>query len=138
MFALDNIKRFLRLVSTSSIDSEQQYRRLKLMERDIGVPVKIAVLGLMAYFLFFSEFINERTKIASEPVQQLFLGYVLVNVGAILFFLFFNRWPLRVVLWVTLVMNFIDGLVVSALVVITRFIDFGILSVGVRLQKQKP
>ena len=55
MFALDNIKRFLRLVSTSSIDSDQQYRRLKLMERDIGVPVKIAVLCLMAYFLFFSE-----------------------------------------------------------------------------------
>lgn len=124
MFALDNIKRFLRLVSTSSIDSDQQYRRLKLMERDIGVPVKIAVLCLMAYFLFFSEvFPNERTKIASEPVQQLFLGYVLVNVGAILFFLFFNRWPLRVVHWVTLVMNFIDGLVVSALVVITGGLD---------------
>ena len=130
MFALNSIKRFFRIVSTSSIDSEQQYRRLKLMERDIGVPVKIAVLGLMAYFLFFSEYVQnenlivrERVEIALDPVQQLFLGYVIVNVGAILFFLFFNRWPLRVVHWVTLVMNFIDGLVVSALVVITGGLD---------------
>ena len=51
MFALNSIKRFFRIVSTSSIDSEQQYRRLKLMERDIGVPVKVAVLGLMAAML---------------------------------------------------------------------------------------
>ncbi|RTZ79396.1 MAG: malate dehydrogenase [Gammaproteobacteria bacterium] len=58
-------------------------------------------------------------EIALGPVQQFFLGYLLVNVGAIMFFLFFNRWPLRVVHWVTLVMSFIDGLVVSALVVIT-------------------
>ena len=130
MFALNSIKRFFRIVSTSSIDSEQQYRRLKLMERDIGVPVKVAVLGLMAYFLFFSDYVQhkdfivrERVEIALGPVQQFFLGYLLVNVGAIMFFLFFNRWPLRVVHWVTLVMSFIDGLVVSALVVITGGLD---------------
>ena len=130
MFALNSIKRFFRIVSTSSIDSEQQYRRLKLMERDIGVPVKVAVLGLMAFFLFFSDYVQhkdfivrERVEIALGPVQQLFLGYLLVNVGAIMFFLFFNRWPLRVVHWVTLVMSFIDGLVVSALVVITGGLD---------------
>ena len=130
MFALNSIKRFFRIVSTSSIDSEQQYRRLKLMERDIGVPVKVAVLGLMAYFLFFSDYVQhkdfivrERVEIALGPVQQFFLGYLLVNVGAIMFFLFFNRWPLRVVHWVTLVIGFIDGLVVSALVVITGGLD---------------
>ena len=130
MFTLNSIKRFFRIVSTSSIDSEQQYRRLKLMERDIGVPVKVAVLGLMAYFLFFSDYVQhkdfivrERVEIALGPVQQFFLGYLLVNVGAIMFFLFFNRWPLRVVHWVTLVMSFIDGLVVSALVVITGGLD---------------
>ncbi len=130
MFALDNIKRFIELVSTSSIDADQQYRRLKLMERDIGVPVKVAVLGLMGYFLFFSEyvrskdlFVREISEIALGPVQQFFLGYLVVNVGVITFLLFFNRWPLRVVHWVTLVMSFIDGLVVSALVVITGGLD---------------
>ena len=130
MFAFENIKRFFRLVSTSSIDSSEQYRRLKLMERDIGVPVKFAVLGLLAYFLFFSEYVEgkdfilrARVEIALEPVQQLFLGYVMVNMGAMVFFLMFNSWKLRVVHWVTLVMNFVDAMVVSALVVITGGLD---------------
>ena len=130
MFAFENIKRFFRLVSTSSIDSSEQYHRLKLMERDIGVPVKVAVLGLLAYFLFFSEYaegkdyiLRARVEIALEPVQQFFLGYVVVNMGAIMFFLMFNNWKLRVVHWVTLVMNFVDALVVSALVVITGGLD---------------
>ena len=130
MLAWDNIKRFFRLVSTSSIDAVEQYRRLKLMERDIGVPVKVAVLGLMAYFLFFSEYVEgrdfilrARVKIALEPVQQFFLGYVVVNLGAITFLLLFNRWKLRVVHWFTLVMNFIDAIVVSALVVVTGGLD---------------
>ncbi len=126
MFARENIKRFLRLVSTSTIDPAEQYRRLKLMERDIGVPVKIAVLGLIAYFLFFSEYIEgrdfilrARVKVALVPVQQFFLGYVVVNLGAVVFFLMFNRWKLRVVHWFTLVMSFIDAIVVSGLVVNT-------------------
>ena len=100
------------------------------MERDIGVPVKVAVLGLMAYFLFFSEYVEgrdfilrARVKIALVPVQQFFLGYVVVNIGAITFLLMFNRWKLRVVHWFTLVMNFTDAIVVSALVVITGGLD---------------
>ena len=130
MFTWEKIKRFFRLVSTSSIDAAEQYRRLKLMERDIGVPVKVAVLGLMAYFLFFSEYVEgkdfilrARVMIALEPVQQFFLGYLVVNLGAIIFLLMFNRWKLRVVHWGTLVMNFIDAIVVSALVVITGGLD---------------
>ena len=131
MSVIDNIKRFFRLVSTSSIDDQQQYQRLKLMERDIGVPVKVAVLMIVAYFLFFSEFVEnkesnilkEKLNITLELVQQFFIGYILVSLGVIAFYLTFNRWKLRVVHWVTLLMNFIDALVVSALVVITGGLD---------------
>ena len=45
---LQPIKRLFKLVTTSTIDHEQHYKRLKLMERDIGVPVKVAVLLLTA------------------------------------------------------------------------------------------
>ncbi len=130
MPALKKIQRFFKLVSTSSIDPDEQYSRLKLMERDLGVPIKIFVLAIMAYFLFFSQWIQEReyilrerVEVALEPVQEFYLGYVLVNVGAIVFLIFFNRWPLRVVHWVILVMNFVDAMVVSALVVITGGLD---------------
>ena len=125
MSAVENFKRFFRLVSTSSIDPDEQYGRLKLMERDLGVPIKVFVLAITAYFLFFTDEFKgtQWLDVALEPVQEFFMGYVLVNVGAIAFLLFFNRWPLRVVHWVTLVMNFIDAMVVSALVVITGGLD---------------
>ena len=125
MSAIENIKRFFRLISTSSIDSDEQYGRLKLMERDLGVPIKVFVLAVTAYFLFFTDEFKgtQWLDVALEPVQEFFMGYVLVNVGAIAFLLFFNRWPLRVVHWVTLVMTFVDAMVVSALVVITGGLD---------------
>ena len=100
MPALKKIQRFFKLVSTSSIDPDEQYSRLKLMERDLGVPIKIFVLAIMAYFLFFSQWIQEReyilrerVEVALEPVQEFYLGYVLVNVGAIVFLIFFNTLP---------------------------------------------
>ena len=125
MSAIENIKRFFRIISTSSIDSDEQYGRLKLMERDLGVPIKVFVLAITAYFLFFTDEFKgtQWLNVALEPVQEFFMGYVLVNVGAIAFLLFFNRWPLRVVHWVTLVMTFVDAMVVSALVVITGGLD---------------
>jgi signal transduction histidine kinase len=128
MLLIDYIKRFFRIVSTSSIDPEQQYRRLKLVERDIALPVKIVVLCITAYFLFFfqhEEIIvrGEDVDITLRQVKMVFLGYVVINIAGVIFYLFFNRWPLRVVHWVTLVMNLIDGLVLSALVVVTHGLD---------------
>ena len=127
MITFSPIKRFFKLITTSSIDHEQHYKRLKLMERDIGVPVKIAVLVLMAIFLLnwkkvWPDYIETEATF-HDPVQKLFYAYALVNVGAVVFFLFFNRWPLRVVHWVTVLMGLLDALVVSSLVVITGGLD---------------
>ena len=121
MSVIENIKRFFELVSTSSIDPDERYARLKLMERDLGVPIKVFVLAITGYILFCTDEFKgtQWLDVALEPVQEFFIGYVLVNVGAVVFLLFFNRWPLRVVHWVTLVMTFVDAMVVSALVVIT-------------------
>ena len=128
MLLTDYIKRFFRIVSTSSVDPEQQFRRLKLVERDIALPVKIVVLCITAYFLFFfqhEEIIvrGEDVNITLRQVKIVFLAYVVVNIFGVLFYLFFNRWPLQLVHWVTLGMSVIDGLVLSALVVVTHGLD---------------
>ena len=128
MLLTDYIKRFFRIVSTSSVDPEQQFRRLKLVERDIALPVKIVVLCITAYFLFFfqhEEIIvrGEDVNITLRQVKIVFLAYVVINIFGTIFYLFFNRWPLRVVHWVTLGMSIIDGLVLSALVVVTHGLD---------------
>ena len=99
------IKRFFKLITTSSIDHKQHYKRLKLMERDIGVPVKIIVLLITAFLLLGSSVVWDPVaitpveKLYHYPIKRLFLGYAIVNVGAILFFILFNRWQLRVVHW---------------------------------------
>ena len=121
------IKRFFKLITTSSIDHEQHYGRLKLMERDIGVPVKIAVLLITAFFLLkWREIWPSHLEVEEafhDPVKRLFVGYAIINVGAILFFIMFNRWKLRVVHWFTVLMNVVDAAVISGLVVITGGID---------------
>ena len=121
------IKRFFKLITTSSIDHEQHYGRLKLMERDIGVPVKIAVLLITAFFLLkWKEIWPSHLEVEEafhDPVKRLFMGYAIINVGAILFFIMFNRWKLRVVHWFTVLMNVVDAAVISGLVVITGGID---------------
>ena len=121
------IKRFFKLITTSSIDHEQHYQRLKLMERDIGVPVKIAVLLITAFFLLRWRELwpshGEVEEAFHNPVKMLFIGYAIVNIGAILFFILFNKWKLRVVHWFTVLMNVDDAAVISGLVVITGGID---------------
>ena len=126
MTGLENIQRFFRLVTTSSIEPRQHFQRLKVMERNIGVPVKIVVLSLTAVFLFGTDWHKREIiskEIAVETVRAFFLGYVMINVGAVAFFLSINRWPLRVVHWVTLLMNFLDAMVIGTLVVITTGIN---------------
>ena len=97
------------------------------MERDIGVPVKIAVLLITAFFLLrWRELWPSHAEVEEafhNPVKMLFIGYAIVNVGAILFFILFNKWQLRVVHWFTVLMNVVDAAVISGLVVITGGID---------------
>ena len=89
------IKRFFKLITTSSIDHEQHSQRLKLMERDIGVPVKLAVLLITAFFLLrWKELWPSYAEVEEafhNPVKMLFIGYAIVNVGSILFFILFNN-----------------------------------------------
>ena len=122
MLLTDYIKRFIRIVSTSSIDPEQHSQRLKLVERDIALPVKTVVLCITGYFLFFFEhqeiiMHGEDVDITLRQVKIVFIAYVIINIFGFTFYLFFNRWPLQMVHWVTLGMSIIDGLVLSALVV---------------------
>ena len=122
-----SIKHLFKLITTSSIDHEQHSKRLKLMERDIGVPVKVAVLLITAFFLLrWKELWPSHAEVEEafhNPVKMLFIGYAIVNVGAIFFFILFNRWQLRVVHWFTVLMNVVDAAVISGLVVITGGID---------------
>jgi len=125
-----DIKSFLKLVSSPSIDPEQQRHRLKVIERDIAMPVKLAVLGIMAYFLFFSQYLHDNNvrwfdevKPWHDLMRSVFLVYMVINVTVLLFYLFFNRWKLLTIHSIAVAMNLLDAAVVAALVIITGGLD---------------
>ena len=130
MNIFSDIKNFLKLVSSPSIDPEQQRHRIKVIERDIAMPVKMAVLGIMAYFLFFSTYLYDNNIIRFDEVKpwhdlmrSVFLVYVVVNMAVLTFYLFFNSWKLLAIHSVVVAMNLLDATVVAALVIITGGLD---------------
>ena len=46
-------KRLSALLTTPATDTAYQASRLRFMERDIGLPVKLVVWLLLYYYLFF-------------------------------------------------------------------------------------
>ena len=121
-----NFKRFFRLMVTSAVDAEDRRDRLRFMEQNLGVPTKIAVLGMLAYLLFFSDWFRGLSVIgtvALPTVKMFFIAYLIINAGAIAFCLFIVRWPLALAQSITLMVAVVDTLFVSALVVVTGGIE---------------
>lgn len=111
---------------TSAVDVEHRRERLKFMEQNLGVPTKVAVLGMLAYLLFFSDWFRGLSVIgdvALPTVKVFFIAYLIINAAAIAFCLFITRWPLALAQSVTLMIGVVDTLFLSAMVVVTGGIE---------------
>ncbi len=111
---------------TSAVDVEHRRDRLQFMERNIGVPTKLVVLGMLAYLLFFSDWFRGLSVIgdvALPTVKTFFMAYLIINAGAITFCLFITRWPLALAQTVTYMSSLVDTLFLSAMVVVTGGIE---------------
>jgi signal transduction histidine kinase len=85
------IKTLPQLLSVRVPSPERQLARIRVMERDIGIPAKIAVLGVLFYYFFMGNWIEAVMSSAPRPnaalenildkVPFMFLGYLLINVG---------------------------------------------------------
>ena len=121
-----SFRRFLRLMTTSAVDAEHRRDRLRFMEQNLGVPTKVAVLGMLGYLLFFSDWFRGLAVIgdvALPTVKTFFIAYLIINVAAIAFCLFITRWPLALAQSVTLMIGVMDTLFLSAMVVVTGGIE---------------
>jgi signal transduction histidine kinase len=116
------LKSLSELVAAPEIDAAHQAERLRFMERDIGLPVRLVVLSILFYYIFLSDWfegLNNIGKVALEIVQRFFLVYVAVNVGAAAVYIFMHRLPFHVVRWVAFTVNLIDGLFIGVLTLVT-------------------
>ncbi|MEO8427259.1 MAG: ATP-binding protein [Verrucomicrobiota bacterium] len=115
-------KRLSALLPTPATDTAYQASRLRFMERDIGLPVKLVVWLLLYYYLFLStwfEGLSEVGDLTLKTVHQFFLGYLVINIGVAFVLFFMHRLPLSLVQWVVFTTNLIDGLFLGAVTLVT-------------------
>ena len=120
----------------SSPDPRQQEWRIEFLERNIGLPVKAVVLGILFYYLFMSRWMSDMApsprgpaaeevtrQFALEAVRFLFLVYAGLSIGVAFIFRAMKELPAVVVQWVVFANAMIDGLFVAAMIVITGGLD---------------
>ncbi len=113
---------FFKLLSPSRTDTAYQAERLRFVERDIGLLVKLVVWGMLYYYLFLSNWFEGVGKVGEltlEIVNRFFLAYLVINVFVALVLFLINRLPLTLVQSVMFASNFIDGLFLSAVTLLT-------------------
>ncbi len=111
---------------------EQMFTRIRLMERDIILTIKVIALGLLGYILFFayagehpasdqtSELVG---SLREETIRGAFLGYLLFNVIIAGIFIAMGSLPFNLVRWLVYVAVVTDGIFAAILVNLTGDVE---------------
>jgi signal transduction histidine kinase len=120
---------FLRLpdwLTKVAPDAGQEEARVRTVERDLGLPVRVAVLALLAFHFFHSEWFGE-AELLKEGVHQVvrwtFLIYVGLNLVAGVVLAGMADVPFKVVRQVVLGMVVVDAVWVGSLTAVTGGYD---------------
>lgn len=103
--------------------------RIRLVERDVGLPVKAGLLLSVGWFLYFSlniEALENTSEVALEVVRalrQVFVVYALINGFLALPIWAFREIPLKVMQWVVFTTALLDALFLAALTLVTDGFD---------------
>jgi signal transduction histidine kinase len=116
---------FERLVALLQIpppDTPQLLQRIRIMERDIVLPIKLAGMVMLLQFFYFSTWISEASNTLEVPIyatRYFFWFYFLIN-AAFAFVLFrLSRWERASVEWAVFSMSLVDGIFLGALTLAT-------------------
>jgi signal transduction histidine kinase len=120
--------RAVELLKLPAPDAVKLMDRIATMERDIILPLKAAGIAMLLYSFYFKQFwIGVKglgtLEITVEATQYFLWVYIAVNVAAAVLLLAMRRAPLLLVQWAVFAMSLVDGIFVSALVVVTGGYD---------------
>jgi signal transduction histidine kinase len=119
---------FQRLFYAPDPDGKHIANRIRVMERDIGVTIKIIVLSILGYYLFqnsehglnvFQTLSADSSGLALETVRGAFVGYCVLNFVVICSLLAMTWVPLGTIQWTVFIMNLTDAVFVAILVNLT-------------------
>src|SRR5437868_5568923 len=115
------------LLEETAPEPEQMRSRLLTIERDIILPIKAVVVGLLLYSgLFFPHlFVDVTTprSVAQEVIHRFFLIYLVLNVAVAMVLLMRRRLPYMLVQRIIFSASFVDGLFLAALTLVTGGFD---------------
>ena len=118
-----SLQQLPRLIATEPPDPEQQAFRIRSMERNVALPAKAVVLGVLFYYLFYSHWFEAAQdvmlvgiqEIVLDVVQRFFVLYLIINLAAAIMLIGMEQLPLRFVQLVVFTIALIDGLLLGAL-----------------------
>ena len=120
--------RAVELLKLPAPDAVKLLDRITTMERDIILPIKVAGIAMLLYSFYFKRaWIGEKElgtlEITVEATQYFLWVYIAANVLTAGLLLSMRRVPLLLVQWAVFAMSLVDGIFVSALVVVTGGYD---------------
>ena len=126
LFQRQRLKKISTLLEIPAPDPQQFIRRIKVIERDMILPVKFLVVCGLIYFLFFTRWLDvggNVLDIAIQNVKQFILIYGLFNLAVAPILLNINRLPLALLQWSVFTVCLIDGIFLGALTLHTGGYD---------------
>lgn len=113
---------WLPILNFPAPEARQLIRRIALVERDIILPLKVAGIAMLCHSFYSRQWFREVLTSLDVAVEktQLFLGiYIAANIVMAAGFLAMRRLPLALVQWNVYASCLMDGLLLSALTLVT-------------------
>ena len=120
------LKRLPVLFEIPAPDAARARRRIKLMERNLMLPVKIFFVGMICYSFNFSPWVEQISSgldVTVEAVQLIFWFYILVSVLLAVPLFAAERLPLALLQWTVVTISLTDGLMLAGMTFITGGLD---------------
>jgi signal transduction histidine kinase len=120
------LKRLLALLEIPAPDQPQLLRRIEIMERNIMLPLRAVVIGIILYSFDSTPWFglaSSTVDVAVETVQYLLWFYVVASVCLAALLLVMGRLPLAVVQWAVVTTSLVDAIFVGSLALLTGGYD---------------
>jgi len=126
-FRWQAVRKLRELLEETAPPPEQMALRLRLMERDVILPVKGVFVLILIYSFYFSPWFEGdpalAQSVAQQTIERFFVIYLVINLGVAAILIFARRIAESIVQRVIFTASFLDGLFLAALTFATGGFD---------------
>jgi signal transduction histidine kinase len=120
------LKRLFTLLEIPAPDPPRLLRRIEVMERNVMLPVRAFIVGIIYYSFVSVSWLGPATRtldVTMDAIRGVFWFYVLASGALAALLLNLQRLPLAVVQWSAVTSILLDGLFIAGMTLITGGLD---------------